>query len=78
MSIKSKVVEIIKNLVNELPDNYDNIDLFISGILDSLAVMQMIGEIDDAFGIELDVDDVTADNFNTVEHIVKLIDKYQH
>lgn len=40
---------------------------------DSMAIVTLIGEIEDTFDIELDDDDVTAENFETVGSVIQLI-----
>ena len=44
-------------------------------ILDSFDIIAIVGEFNDAFGIDIDVEDLEPDNFNTVEAMKELIDK---
>ena len=46
-------------------------------ILDSFDIIAIVNEIDEAFGIEIDMDDLEPENFNTVEAIYELICKLQ-
>ena len=46
------------------------------GIFDSLEVMSIVSEIDDAFHIDIDPEDVTAENFNSAKNMMKMIEKY--
>ena len=46
-------------------------------ILDSFDIIAIENEIDEAFGIEIDMDDLEPENFNTVEAIYELICKLQ-
>ncbi len=46
------------------------------GMLDSLAVLGLIGFIEPEFSIELDPSDVTDENFATVSSIAKLVARY--
>ncbi len=48
--------------------------LIDNGILESLDIVTIVSEIMDVFDVELTVDDLTPENFNTVEDILKLID----
>lgn len=43
------------------------------GILESLDIVTIVSEIMDVFEVELTVDDLTPENFNTVEDILNLI-----
>ncbi|NQY63580.1 MAG: acyl carrier protein [Alteromonadaceae bacterium] len=40
---------------------------------DSMAIVNLIGEIEDDFGIDLDDDDISAENFATLNAIASLI-----
>ncbi len=76
MSTENVVVQVVRKVGNGLPSDYKGIDLFQAGVLDSLAVMQMISELDEAFDIDIDVDDVIAENFNSLDNITKMVQKY--
>jgi len=76
MDTEEKIVKLVKQVGTDLPDDYYGIDLFEDGILDSLAVMQLIEELDETFDIDIDVDDVIPDNFDTIEHLVAMVRKY--
>ena len=51
--------------------------LIDDGILDSFDIISIVGEFNDAFDIEIDVDDLEPYNFNTVEAMEELIQKLQ-
>ena len=56
--------------------NFENQDSLIDGgILDSLAVINIIGALTDTFGIEIDADDIIAENFNSVDAIALLVER---
>jgi len=46
-------------------------------ILDSFDIIAIVNEIDEVFDIEIDMDDLEPENFNTVEAIYELICKLQ-
>lgn len=48
--------------------------LIDDGILESLDIVTIVGEIMDEFGVELDVDDLLPENFNSAQAIMDLID----
>lgn len=77
MNTEEKVVSIIQGISDSMPQNYDGVNLINEGVLDSLTLMQLVGELCDEFDIEIDVDDVTAKNFETVSQIVGLVNRYQ-
>jgi acyl carrier protein len=49
-------------------------DLLTSGLLDSLGVMQLVWFIEREFEIQVPPEDVTIDNFQSVDCIVEYLD----
>lgn len=47
------------------------------GILDSMAIMELIMFIEDRTGLQVPGDEVTLDNFETITRIEKLLDRLQ-
>lgn len=50
-------------------------DLVDSGELDSFDVITLVSELNEAYDIEVPVEDIVEENFNSVEAIYKLIQK---
>ncbi|MDO4797350.1 MAG: phosphopantetheine-binding protein [Coriobacteriales bacterium] len=46
-------------------------------ILDSFDIITIVGEFNEEFDIEIDVEDLEPENFNTVAAMQELIDKLQ-
>ena len=46
-------------------------------LLSSLDLMALISELEDAFGIEIDMDDIVPENFNSVDAIMALVARLQ-
>ena len=51
--------------------------LIDDGLIDSLDIVAVVTELMDAFDVELGVDDLTPENFNSVEAIEELIESRQ-
>jgi methoxymalonate biosynthesis acyl carrier protein len=49
--------------------------LFASGIIDSLKLFELIAFIEKSFAISMNMSEVTVENFDSVNSIVKLIEK---
>lgn len=44
-------------------------ELLLSGLVDSISVMRLVGHIEDAFGVVIPPEDVTIERFETVAAI---------
>lgn len=49
--------------------------LIDDGLLDSFDIISIVNELNEHYDIEIDVDDLEPDNFNTVEAMLELIEK---
>ena len=52
--------------------------LIDDGLIDSLDIVAVVTELMEAFDVELGVDDLTPENFNSVEAIEDLIERKQN
>jgi acyl carrier protein len=72
-------VQLIKQLIAIIPsydDNFWHSDTELFGAIaefDSMALVSLIGEIEEYFDITLDDDDISADNFASVASLTQLI-----
>lgn len=69
--------EKVKNLIKAVKPtvNLENVtDIIDGGYLDSLELMGLISSIMEEFNIEIDLDLITPQNFNSIEMISKMID----
>lgn len=73
MNTKEKVSNIIKTVKPTV--NLENVtDIIDGGYLDSLELMGLISSIMEEFNIEIDLDLITPQNFNSIEMISKMVD----
>lgn len=56
------------------PNRQAERDPLSEGLLDSLAIEQLIGYIEDTFDIWLDDDDVVAENFASIDAVAALVE----
>lgn len=71
--MKEQIVKVLKDFNEELVENLEQ-DLFTVGILDSFDLVKLVVELEDAFDISIDIEDVTVENFQTANSIISLIE----
>lgn len=69
-----KLLELLKNIRPDV-DFENETELIDDGILDSFDVVSIISEIDDVFGVQIRINELEPDNFNSAEAIWALIQK---
>ncbi|MPM14526.1 D-alanine--poly(phosphoribitol) ligase subunit 2 [bioreactor metagenome] len=53
-------------------------NLIDDGLLDSFDIVTLVGEIDDAFDIQIGVEDLLPENFNSTSAMLNLIERLQN
>lgn len=80
MDINNKIKEIMVDIINDeriTKGIGSDTQLIEEGLLDSIVIIQLIVEIEKRFGIkEIGVEDIVPENFNTIDCIVSLVEKY--
>lgn len=71
-----KILEILKSVRPDV-DFANEKALIDDGILDSFDIISIVGEFNEAFDIEINVEDLEPDNFNTIEAMKELIERLQ-
>lgn len=71
-----KLMELLKGIRPDV-DFENETSLIDDGILDSFDVVSIISEIDDMFGVQIRINELDPENFNSVESIWNLIQKLQ-
>ena len=56
-------------------DFADGENLITNGILDSLAIITIVMGIVEKYGVSVGVEDISVENFNSVEKIAQLIER---
>ena len=77
MDIEQQVRQfIVENMKSELPANLTaDYRLIDNGVLDSMAMFEVIAFIENSYGIEVDDADLSADNFETTRSIAALVSR---
>ena len=71
-----QLMEILKELRPDV-DVVTEKALIDNAILDSFDIVSLIGELNDAFGVEIEFEDMEPENFNSAEDMYKLIQRLQ-
>lgn len=77
MGIKEQILEILNNIVPEIDNDEweSNKELVHSGVLNSLSIVMLIGELSDAFDIEISPQEIVYENFDSLDGLVKMVEK---
>jgi acyl carrier protein len=70
----NKLLEILTDLHPEI-DFSQKVNLIDDGFLDSFDIITLVGELNHNFKISIGIDDLTPENFNSMESIEKLIER---
>lgn len=67
--------ELLKVLLDVRPDvDFEHEKKLIDGeVLDSFDIIAVVNGLNEAFEIEIDIDDLEPDNFNTIEAMYELV-----
>ena len=71
--MRDRILEQLKKINEEIVED-TNRNLLESGILDSFSTVKVVVAMEDAFGVEIDIELVTPDNFRTAESIIRLME----
>jgi acyl carrier protein len=78
MSLKSRIRKHVAeaHLPGEDPEALDmEEDLILSGILDSLGLVQLTAHLEEAYGVVVAPDEITSEHFRTVARIAALVER---
>ena len=72
--MEQKIMDLLKDIDEEIL-TFGGENLFEAGLLDSFMVIDLVGELEDAFDMEIDAKYVLEENFRTKENIIALMKK---
>ena len=74
--MREQIMEILTDIRGDV-DFENETRLIDDNILASLDIVAIVGEFNDTFDIEITVEDLVPDNFNSVDAMIELITKAQ-
>jgi acyl carrier protein len=72
---QQKIAELVAKASNKPAPTDPEESLFDSGILDSFTLTDLVGELEQAFGIKVPDDDLKPRRFDSVERIAAYVQK---
>ena len=75
--MKKQIIEILSEICPGI-DFETETALIDDGLIDSLDIVAVVTDLMDTFDVQLGVDDLTPENFNSVEAIEDLIESRQN
>lgn len=70
-------MKILEEIRADVDFNRENQKLIDDEILDSFDIISIVGELNEAFDVEISVDELLPENFNSPDAMVELITKLQ-
>ena len=74
--MKEKILDIL-NAMDDSIDYESETALIDDKVIDSLALTALISELENEFDIEIDMDELVPENFNTVDAMAELVGRLQ-
>lgn len=72
--LQKEILGVIQNFNDEIPTDI-SINLLDGGFIDSFDVVNIVSELEEAFNVEIPPEEIIPENFDSIEHITKLIAK---
>lgn len=74
--MKEEVLGILKGVRQDV-DFEKETKLIDDGILDSFDIISIVSDLNDEFGVDITADELEAENFNSLDAIVALVQSLQ-
>lgn len=75
MKMRDKILEICMEIDDTI--DYTSTELIDGGLIDSITFVEILTEIMDTFEIEIPYSENISANYNSIDAMVKLVEKYQ-
>ncbi|MDD6056276.1 MAG: phosphopantetheine-binding protein [Helicobacter sp.] len=72
--MKEKILNFIKAKNPALKDNVENLPLFSAETLDSMGFLELLGELEECYKVEIDLSEYDPSEFDSVDKFVSLVE----
>ena len=72
--MREKVLKVLNEINPDIGGNPDE-NLLDAGFIDSFEIINIVMALEEAFNIEIDPELIVSENFQTVDSIVKLLER---
>ncbi|WP_313992529.1 phosphopantetheine-binding protein [uncultured Selenomonas sp.] len=72
MDTKEKVTAVLQKINSDIKN--DDTDLLAAGLLDSFDIVNLVSQLEENFGAEIDPTDIVPENFRTISAIAALME----
>ena len=76
MDDRQKLIELLSEINDEV-DFENETALVDDGLIDSLELTEIISGLNTVFGVRIPARDIEPENFNSVDAILELVDRYR-
>lgn len=74
MTTKERIIDILQK-IKPTKDLSSVEDIVEGGYMESLELMGLIFDLSEAFQIEIDIEDISPENFNSADAMARLVDR---
>lgn len=76
MAVRDEIIEILKVIKKNV--DFDSATALVDdGILESLEIVSLVTALSDTFDVDITVNDLVPENFNSVDSIAAMIEKLE-
>ena len=61
--------------VNDYIDWENERNIFTDGLIDSMELLEIITDIEEQFKVKMDMEDISSENFDSIDAMMKLIER---
>lgn len=74
MDVKAGVLEVLNNIIGEDLSSQMDENLFDSGLLDSMATVELLLDLENKFGIQAPVSEFNREDWDTANNIIAKVE----